>query len=211
MKHAPQNVAMEEASARPLRLIHRHAHDIRNQMNSMGMELMLLGESAGGSAVRESVARLQANLAAMDIVVKSLVVKFTPPEPVMVAAADLLQLWQIQVKPLLGPRREIAWSFAAPIASVRVDARAVVAGLTELTLAAWARSNGRPLTASLEVANGEAKVALHEPGQTSPLAPDLIGEMNRLVTLNGGHLDHVAAVDSAGWATALTFPSVASR
>jgi len=198
---------MEEASARPLRLIHRHAHDIRNQLNSMGMELMLLDEMTEDAATRESVARLQAQLAAVEAIVKSLVAKFAPAAPVVVAAADLLHLWQLQAKPLLGPGREVQWSFAAQAASVRLDARAVVAGLTELTLAAWARSGGRPLTASLEVTDEVVKVGLREPGQTSGLAADLVGELDRLVTANGGQFEHTAATaDSSEWGTTLSFP-----
>jgi len=210
MIHTPQNLAMEESSTRTLRLVYRHAHDVRNQLNCLELDLMLMGELTTDPATLDCVARLRTHLAALEMQVKALVVKFAEPEPIAVGAADLLHLWKGQAAPLQRPGRELKWVFASLPASLRLDARAIVSGLTELTLAAWSRAGGRPLTAALTVTEATASVTLHEPGQVVGLTPDLISELGRLVTANNGSLEHEPAQDAPGWVTTLTFPVLPS-
>jgi hypothetical protein len=208
MIHTPQNLALEESPTRTLRLVYRHAHDVRNQLNCLELDLMLMGELTTDPATLDCVARLRTHLATLEMQVKSLVVKFAEPGPIAMGAEDLLHLWKGQAAPLQRPGREIKWVFASQTASLRLDARAVVAGLTELTLAAWSRAGGRPLTAALTVTDATASVTLHEPGQTTALAPDFVWELERLVTANNGRLEHEPARDASGWVTTLTFPVV---
>jgi len=197
---------MYESATRTQRLVHRHAHDVRNQLNNLELDVMLTEELTGDPATLDCLARLRKHLAVLELHVKSLLVKFAEPEPIVVRAEDLLQLWRRQIAPLQGAGREIEWVFASRPASLRVDARAVVAALTELTRAAWSRAGGRALTAVLAVTDVTASVALREPGQGVALAPDLISELDRLVTANNGSFEHEPAGDATGWVTTLTFP-----
>lgn len=202
----PLELATEDPPARTLRLVHQHAHDVRNQLNCLELDLMVLGELAGDHATADCVARLRANLTAVEQQVKSLVLKFADPNPIVVAAEDLMRMWQGQVRPMLRPDREMEWRLAARPASVRLDVRAVVAGLTELTVAAWSRAAGRPLAALLVVSDASASVSLREPGAASSLTPDLLREMDRLATANNGRMVRGPAEDMPGWVTTFTFP-----
>jgi hypothetical protein len=206
MNHTTQSLAQEASPKRTLRLVNRHAHDVRNQLNCLELELMLLGELTNDAPTLDCVERLRAHVATLEMNVKSLVVKFAEPNPILVAAEDLLRLWQGQTAPLLGPGRDLEWVMASLPADLRLDARAVVAGLTELTLAAWSRARGRRLTAVLAVTETEARVSLREPGQSVALAPELVWELARLVTANHGRLEHAPAENAQDWVTTLTFP-----
>lgn len=207
MPLAHQSPEVGEDSTQTLAILRRHDHDVRNLLNSIHLELQLLGELTTEEPSQECVVRLRSELAAVEVLQKSLMIKFSTPVPVVLPASDLMQLWKLQLTPLLGLNRTIDWISTPQTVRVQLDARSVVTGLAELTIASWNRSHGQPLTATLAVEDEFAEISLMEPEQHAESATGLIADLHRLAAANGGRLKHgPAAGQPSAWQTTLGFP-----
>ena len=188
------------------RIIQRHAHDLRNHLHALELDATLLEDLPGSAERREAVARMRDNLLQLNSLVKSLTVKFDEPDPVVVAAADLLQLWKYKVAPFESPSQSIEWSTVSESRSLTVNTGAALAVLSELTLAAWKRAGGRPLRAALRVtADGTVSLQLREPANDKPLPEHLIEDSARFIAANDGRLEHGQDRTTREWLTTLTF------
>ncbi|MDB6069944.1 MAG: hypothetical protein JWL81_1115 [Verrucomicrobiales bacterium] len=191
-------------------IVRRHAHDVRNHLNGLELNATLLGELVEDPDAAETVAQMRRILSQLEENIKSLLIRFDEPRPVMVAAGDLLQLWRMQVRRFEGSEHHLLWPDVQAGQSLEVDAKAVVSVLCELTLAAWKRGNGQPLQAGLNCTDGEVTVSLSEPGQRMPFPQDLASATGRFIALHGGLMK--SGPDESGhfWVTSLTFSCGAS-
>lgn len=191
-------------------IVRRHAHDVRNHLNGLELNATLLGELVEDPDAAETVGQMRRILAQLEENIKSLLIRFDEPRPVMVAAGDLLQLWRMQVRRFEGTDQQLMWPDVQISQSLEVDAKAVVSVLCELTLAAWKRGNGQPLQAGLKLVEGEVTVSLSEPGQRLPFPQDLASATARFISLHGGRMESGADGTGQFWVTSLTFPGAAS-
>lgn len=190
-----------------VRIVRRHAHDVRNHLNILELESVLLGELISDPAVLESVRRIRTQLTQLDATVKALLFKFTEPCPTVVAAGDLLQLWKRQVSPLVSSKQAIQWPAAYETSQLSVDPNAVVFALRELTIAAWKRARGAPLKAFIHAKGDVVMIELSEPANEAPMTGDLMEDAVRLLHANGGRFDHTQISATGEWLSTVTFPT----
>lgn len=188
------------------RIVHRHAHDVRNHLNILELEAVMLSEVTSDPAGVATIRRMRAQLTQLDNTVKALLFKFTEPRPAVVTAGDLLQLWKCQITPLLSAEQRMEWPAVVENRQLNVDASVVVFVLRELTIAAWNRARGTPLKASLRGMDDAVVIELREPAHEVPMTGDAMEAGAKLVHANGGRLDHTQIPATGEWITSLTFP-----
>ena len=98
---------MSDDPARVVKIIRSHVHDVRNHINSLDLETMLLGELISDPEALGSLARMRSQLAQLEATMKGLVYRFAEPQPIEVTADALLQLWKRQVAPLEDPAHAV--------------------------------------------------------------------------------------------------------
>lgn len=201
-----------------IQIIRRHAHDLRNQLNALELDALLLEELLSSPEAGVVVGRMRGNLLLLNEMVRSLTVKFDESDSIVMAAADLLQLWKYRVIAFESPSQCIEWQTVSGSGSLTINKNVVVSVLCELTLAAWKRATGHPLRAALHVAaDGTISIQLREPVNDKPLSEDLIKESARFIEANDGRLEHRQDHATGEWLTTLTFrnrqvlPSLSGR
>ena len=191
-------------------IVRRHAHDVRNYINSLDLEASLLEELVTDPEVVSSVRRMRSQLNQLEATVKALSVKFAVPCPVALTAADLLQLWQIQVAAVEDPSQPIQWSAPVGVTAIMIDPGIIVTVLRELVVGARKRSSSRGLSAAVKSTADAVVAELVEPAQ-AVFAQDEIEECRRLVVSNGGTLEQSRDPVTSGWITRLIFPAIDER
>ncbi len=203
-KHPPGNDDTQDGMAR---IVRRHAHDVRNHLNILELESVMLGELMSDPAAIATIRRIRTQLVQLDNTVKALLFKFTEPRLAVVTAGDLLQLWKNQVTPLLSPEQSMEWPATSETSQLSVDVNAVAFVLRELTVAAWKRAPGFPLKAALHANADTVVVELREPAHDVPMNGDLMDDVTKLIQANGGGFDRAQIPGTGEWLTTLTFTS----
>jgi len=188
-------------------IIRHHAHEVRNQLNSLELEAQLLAELSTDVGVLESLARTRVELGHLEATVKSLVFKFAEPQPIHVTAGDLLQLWKFQVSPWANANHRISWSSPLSSRSVHLDAHAVVSVLRALVMAAWGRTPEAALHGAVRTTAQTVIAELREPIPKAPPRAEALREHRQLVELNGGTLEAGEDRPAGQWVSALSFPA----
>lgn len=189
------------------RTVRRHAHDVRNHLNILELETVLLGELISDPAANATVRRIRTQLSQLDMTVKALLFKFTEPRPAVVTAGDLLQMWKYQVTPLASPEQSMEWPATGGTRQFSVDANVVAFVLRELTVDAWKRCPGLALKAAIHATADTVAIELREPPNPVPLNGDLLEDAARLIQANGGRFDHTQSPLTGEWLSTLTFSS----
>ncbi len=193
------------------KMVHRHAHDIRNCFGGLDLEATLIGELSGDPEVEASVDRIKSHLKMMDGYVKTLLMMFDSPRPVVVTAGDLLQLWRLKLGNYQSSNQIIEWPAGHELMPISVDTRAVVHVLCNLTLAAWQRAPGSPLLATLEVAEGNLVLGLTEGFPGNPLPQHILCEAEGLIGRQGGDFKHQQDPVTGGWLTRISLPGAGQK
>ncbi len=179
---------MNEESKRIVSIIRRHAHDVRNSINSLDLEAVLLGELSTDPAVAGTLRRMRVELTQLEATVKALQYKFTEPAPLTLTTNDLMDLWQRQIAPLETATRKIEWSASPEAQDITLDAHAILSVMRELVLAAWGRAPASALKAAVVTMDQHVTLELREPISSTPPAAEALEEQQRLVALHGGTL-----------------------
>ena len=87
---------MTEESQPIGQIISKHVHDVRNSINCLDLEAVLLGELSTDSEVVGTARRMSAELVQLEAMVKALQYKFALPAPPPLASGDKLPLSQRQ-------------------------------------------------------------------------------------------------------------------
>ncbi len=80
-------------------IIHKHVHDVRNSINSLGLQAVLLEDQGTDPEVAATLKGMRAEMTQLEATVKALQVKFTEPQPSTVADLDLKQVSKQQLSP----------------------------------------------------------------------------------------------------------------
>ena len=183
----------------------KHAHDVRNYVNCLDLDATFLEELVTDPEAVATVQRMRGQLRQLDLVVKSLSIKFAEPRPVTITAADLLQLWQHQVTVFDGLSGLIAWLAPAELKVVTLDPSAIVIVLRELTMEAATRC--RSVKAGVSTSANEVTAYIEEAGTGVPT--EGLDEHVKLVAANGGQLHRAHDTFTGIWVTSLSFPVLA--
>ena len=87
-------------------IIHQHVHDVRNSINSLDLQAVLLVELGTDPEVAETLQGMRAEFTQLEATVKALQSKFSEPQPNTLTADDLTQLRKPQIAPV-GGRGEV--------------------------------------------------------------------------------------------------------
>jgi hypothetical protein len=205
-KHLPSPMTSSSPQdSRVNAIMRKHAHDVRNYVNCLDLDASFLEELVADPEAVTTVQRMRGQLRQLDLVVKSLSVKFAEPRPVTITAADLLQLWQHQVTVFDGSSGSIAWLAPTELKVVTLDPGVIVIVLRELTMEAATRC--RSVKAGVRTSADEVTAYIEEAGKGVP--SDELGERLLLVAANGGRLHRAHDVVAGIWVTSLSFPVVA--
>ncbi len=183
-------------------VVRKHAHDVRNYINSLDLECSFLEELLTDPDGVDTARRMRVQLRQLELVVKSLSVKFAECRPVNVMASDLLQLWKYQVE-ALDDKGTIEWTGPDKPMSVMLDSAVMVLVLRELVMEAWARN--RAVKAAVRTTGNEVIAELAWPSAPSA-APDP-EEHRRLVEASGGRMQRSYDEAAGNWVITLLFPS----
>ena len=201
---------MSDDPARVVKIIRSHVHDVRNHINSLDLETMLLGELISDPEALGSLARMRSQLAQLEATMKGLVYRFAEPQPIEVTADALLQLWKRQVAPLEDPAHAVKWSVPAAATAVNLDAQAIAAVMRELLVAAWNRHPGTPLSAGVTATPEAVQLEIREPVPRVEPSAETTREHRRLAEVNGGRFSEEIDATTHERVTRLEFPAVAA-
>lgn len=197
---------MTEEAQRIDRIISTHVHDVRNSINCLSLEAMLLGELSTDPAVAGAVRRMGAELTQLEATVKALQYKFAEPSPLTLTSGDLLHLWQRQIAPLETAARRIAWSPPPVAREIILDAHAVLSIMRELVHSAWGRASASVLKAAVTTTDHRVALELREPISSTPPAAEALGEQQRLIAIHGGTLAVYEDAPAGERIVTLSFP-----
>ncbi len=182
-------------------VVRKHAHDVRNYINSLDLECSFLEELLTDPDAVDTARRMRVQLRQLELVVKSLSVKFAEARPLAVTASDLLQLWKHQIE-ALDDKGAIEWSSSPGAMALMIDSAAIVLVLREQVMEAWARN--RAVKAAVRTTANDVIAELVWP--SPPGAVSDIEEHRRLVEASGGKMDRAHDSDAGVWTITLTFP-----
>jgi hypothetical protein len=197
---------MSEEAKRIERIIRRHVHDVRNSVNCLDLQAVLLSEVTTDPGVAETLRRMRAELTQLDATVKALQYKFTEPAPLTLTSGDLLYLWQRKIAPLETADRRMAWSPPPVARDISLDAQAVLSIMRELVLGAWGRAPASVLKAAVITTDQRVALELREPNSITPPAAEVMGEQHALVATHGGTLTMCEDAPAGERIFTLTFP-----
>jgi len=197
---------MTEEAQRIERIIRKHVHDVRNSINNLDLQAVLLGEVSADPEVAGTLSRMRAELTHLGAMVKALQYKFTEPSPLILTSGDLLSLWQRQIAPLETTTRRISWSAPTTGRALTLDAHAIVSVMREIVLAAWSRAPACALKAAVITTDHGVVMELREPIPRMPPAADALEQHQRLIAIHGGTLEVSEDALAGESVTALNFP-----
>ena len=190
-------------------IIRKHAHDVRNGLNSLDLQAMLLAEVIESPEARQTLERMRAQLKKLESAVKSLSIKFVEPQISRTAARDLMAVWRHHGASI-SPPPEIDWSDALGTEMIDVDLKAISVVLSELvTNAAVGR---RKLNGSARCENRHVVYELRQPAESSDerfqsadkTAADA-DDLRFLVELSGGKFARAISPSTGELVTTLSF------
>lgn len=189
------------------RMVNRHAHDVRNHLNFLDLSMQILTEEVTTEDGETLLGKMQQELAQVEATLRSLLLRFNPPEPSPVSTLDLVQMWKTQTPASADSGKLIDWLSNDASAVVRLDAKVIAAVLREITQMAWKRVDGQSLQATVRISDGtQVILEILEPAQTQAMPADLLAEWTQAVQANGGALEHDKCPENASWSTRLVFP-----
>ena len=197
---------MTEEARRIERIIRRHVHDVRNSVNCLDLQAVLLSEVTTDPEVAGTLRRMRAELTRLEATVKALQYKFTEPAPLTLTSGDLLYLWQRQIDPLETADRRMAWSPPPVALAITLDAHAVLSVMRELVLDAWGRAPASVLKAAVITTSHGIALELREPISSPPPAAEALDARHSLVTTHGGALTVCEDAPACERVVTLTFP-----
>lgn len=190
-------------------VVRRHAHDVRNYINCIDLEAALLEEVVTDPEAIESVRRIRSQLAQMDGAIQSLSVKFVEPQPIIISATDLLQLWKNQIQSLEESADRVRWSGPVDAKLLSIDPQAIMCVLRELVSRALKRCAEEYVSASVRTTEDAVLAELREPAPRFATSEDWLPELARLVNRNGGTCSRETVSTSDETVTTIGFPAVA--
>ena len=189
--------------------VRRHAHDIRNMLNCMDLEIACMLEDHANSGTIAGLRRLREHVAVAERIVFSMSVRFREPSIHAAAAVDIYNNWRQQLLKLgLGTR--FRWEEAASTAAISADFTSVIAVLVEVCIQFTRQPDtGAPAVASLVEEGPNVAFTVVEPPLENrfPVDPAQVREWERIISLSGGNLECSSPAAGDSRATRIVFPA----
>lgn len=187
----------------------QHAHDVRNQLNSMELGMTLISDLSGEDAdVVSTLGQMRQSLSLVEASLKSLVRRFSTPHPTSLPAWELVKLWQPALAPLLPADRAVEW--IAPDSSIVfwLDGASVGGLLRDMILTIFRRNKNRTLRISFAASgDGHSVIELREPSQELPLNREFVDDIALQISRQNGRLECLRTEIQNDWIYRLTFPT----
>jgi len=202
--------------------IRQHAHDIRNRLNGMDLEVALIQETAKDPEAIESARRLhhQIRNAVIELAKLSEQIADRVPTLTQLPLSALLQTWQEQAE-LLDPKADVVWRKGEVDADVEIDLHMMQVVLRELLVNARDFSMSAKVIATFYADPEFGYLELREP-KFDPLDTSLWGleplhttrrdgyglglwSVRKSVEAMRGMITHVYLADSGELVTTLRF------
>lgn len=177
---------MTEEAHRIEQIICQHVHDVRNSLNSLSLEALLLGELSTDPQVDGTVRRMCSELAQLEGMVKAFHFKFAEPSPQALTSCDLLDLWKQEIAPHQTGEHQVTWSPTPEAREIILDAPAMLSVMHEIILGAWSRAPAATLKASVCNTGDGVALELREPIPSRP--PKGLEQQRHVVATHGGTL-----------------------
>jgi hypothetical protein len=183
---SPHDLTPLEARA----IVRRHAHDLRNMINCMDLEIACLVEDAPSAGPESAMRKIREQLALTERLVYSLSVRFREPSFHPAAAADIFYNWRQQLNKL-GQSARFQWEEPQCAGAVTVDFTAVIAILVEICLQVRTPDGSPPSAAALHTDGACVIYSLKEPVMEHNYPTDVQQweEWKRLAEISGGRLE----------------------
>ena len=188
-----------------IKLLRRHAHDVRNHCSGLDLDAALLAEISDNPEILALASRLKNQVSRIETGLKAILLKVEDARPVTVTTGDLLQMWQHRVSGLTGVADVVEWPGTVDAVPILLDSRLVIQVLTELTLKACSRNRGVPVKVVVNVSPHSVAFSLCEP-ISAILPEDYMEETARVLTPRGAQLQWALDSDSPERRTTLSVP-----
>jgi signal transduction histidine kinase len=167
--------------------VRQHTHDIRNDLNSLDLEVALLGDIVDDPEARESLARMRSLIRESANRLKELSARFTEPRPMLgpLAASELFEIWKEQLAQLPQPLA-VNWESRFTDRTLSVDANLLALALRELLKNASVFSPDAEVNALGYEDKQEALYELKE-GKNAPVTPETWSGLPLQSTQRGGY------------------------
>lgn len=136
-------------------LAKQHAHDLRNLLNGLGMDLALVAETADSPDQQAAVDRMRQSIKCAESLIRSYFAKFVRESRAPICVADAADRWISDVNSLLLDR-QIDWSIPRTDAVIEVESGLLRSLLLDLILLASKDSPRQPLRAGCACRDGQA-------------------------------------------------------
>ncbi len=174
-------------------VIHRHAHDVRNALNGMELELAVLDENSPDPALKSAVKRLRGAAAEIGRHLQALSSKYGVESPCVLPAFQIAERWQADAWHL-GTCPPIEWELRFDDEMVRVESGLTRWLLNDALDLAIKCSGRRPLRIRCR---GETGCATFSVEPVEPTRVPLLSEATRaywdvvcrLAERNGGRME----------------------
>lgn len=179
-------------------LVRRHAHDLRNSLNGIEMELILLSETSAESERHILVKRAREEIRRADLTIRSFAAKFVSENKLPIGLADITEMWMSDARSLL-PDVSITWKTDVADAAIEADPILLRSVLGDLMLLAARRCICHVMAAECHVVRGQAVFGVSCPlqGDDAP-GPDVFEDvlwlsLHEFATTHGGSLQSSTA------------------
>jgi hypothetical protein len=193
-------------------VIRRYAHDLRNMINCMDLEIACLLEEPAAAGAEAALRQIREQLLLTERTVFSLSVRFREPSLHPAAAADMFYNWRQQLHKL-GQGARFQWEETACAAAITVDFTAMIAVLVEICLHIKSPAEAPPPMAALRTEGDRAIFSVHEAAVENrfPMDAQQWQEWERLAAISGGRLEATGDEEDSGpRVTRLVFPCTPS-
>lgn len=190
------------------KVVRQHAHDVRNQLNSLELGVTLIQELASGDEeVVSTLSQMRQALALIEASLKLVVRRFSEPRPVSIPAWELAGMWRSGLALLLPSNQTVDWIPPEPTLTFWLDPAGVGTLMTDLILTISRRSKGRPLRILFRrKPDGFSAVELREPPQDLQLGQAFLEDFAGQIIRHGGQSTHSKEEVTGEWVYLLTFP-----
>jgi len=196
-------------------LVKFHAHDLRNFLNGLEMDLTLLAESADGVERPAAVRRMRQETRRADAMIRCFAARFAVENKTAHSVADVAEQWTADARSLL-PEAMIEWQIRSGDAALQIERARVRSALDDFIVLAARKCPRQPLKAGCAIEGSQAIFSVYGAPSSSLKKDDSLDSLlwsliHDVATQNGASLERNSAAQQKQFAWHLAFPIVALK
>jgi hypothetical protein len=195
-------------------MVKRHAHDLRNTLNGMEAELMLLVESPEPAEKNAAIKRLRQEMKCADGLIRAFTAKFSAQPKTPMPASDLAAKWMSDARALL-PDCPVTWELKLGQAQINVEAVLLRGVLSDLLLLSTRHCPREQLEARCLAVDGHVVFSISGPvahvvNHRDPIEQSSWSSLGIFAIRGNAVLERVLSPDNARFSHRLTIPMLAT-